>query len=168
MTSSPSPRRKNAAALGGIVSMLVALALIPALCARYERPQAYADTYPQARGVGIAARVERVRPGLIPPTAREIHHLHDERSGATWVRFLFDPADTPRVTRGMRRLSPEETKDVEVRSPGAAVRWWLLSSRTLSGGQGRQVQVYEAPNGYLVVDPRSSTAYFWTKKKSNG
>lgn len=163
MTPSPSPRKKNAAALAGIASMLVALALIPALCARYERPPAYADTYPQAQQAGIVAAVERLRPGLVPPTAREIHLLRDERSGAAWVRFLFDPAHVAQVTRGMRPLAPEETKDVEVRSPGASVQWWLLSSRTLSGGQGKQVQVFEAPNGYLVVDPRSSTAYFWTR-----
>lgn len=167
MTSSPSPRKKNAAVVAGIICALVALALIPALCARYERPQAYADTYPQAREAGIVEMVERVRPGLLPPTAREIHHLRDERSGATWARFLFDPADTPRLTAGMRRLPPAEVEALEVPSPGASVQWWLLSSRTLRGGQGRQVQVYEAPEGHLVIDPRSSTAYFWTKKKGN-
>lgn len=168
MTSSPSPRKKNAAALAGIACLLVALALIPALCARYERPPAYADTYPQAQEAGIIERVQQVRPGLVPPTAREIHHLRDQATGTTWVRFLFDPADTPRVTAGMRPLSAAELEGLEVPSPGATVRWWLLSSRTLSGGQARQVKVYEAPNGYLVIDPRSSTAYFWTKRGSKG
>ncbi len=161
--TSPSPRKKKAATVAGIACMLVALALIPALCARQARPQEYADTYTQAQEAGIVAAVERVRPGLIPPTSREIHHIRHEPTGAAWVRFLFDPALTAQVTRGMRQLSADEMKNVQVRSPGAAVQWWLLSSRTLSGGQGKQVRAYEAPDGYLVIDPRSSTAYYWTR-----
>jgi hypothetical protein len=160
----PVVRRKNVKTLAVVVVVLVGAALIPATYRRFQQPEAYYAT--QAEAVGARAVERGDVPRFIPPTATEIHARHNRDTGQRFVRFTFADADLPAITRGMRRMPREEVEKVSVPTPGWS-EWWPITSRTLSGGQGEYLHVYEAPSppdrGYLAVDPRSHYAYFWSR-----
>ncbi|HEX5726589.1 MAG TPA: hypothetical protein VFX98_14030 [Longimicrobiaceae bacterium] len=157
-----SPRR-NALAVAAVLALAAALAIVPAALRRVQRPSDFYPTLADARRTADAgARL----PPLLPPSAREIHAETDRATRRTFVRFAYDPADSTAMQAGLRRLPPAEVERLPVPRAGWS-RWWRLAPQTLRGSQGERVHVYEAPpergGGYLVLDPRTGTAYFWSR-----
>lgn len=153
--------RRNTLAVFAVLALVAALALIPATCRRVQRPSAFYPTLQDAR----RARPDPL-PALVPPSAREIYAQRDRTTGRTFVHFAYDPADHAAMTAGLRRLPPEQVERLRVPEAGWS-GWWRVTSRTLRGSQGERVEVYEAPpargGGFLVLDPRTHTAHFWTR-----
>lgn len=157
----PAVRRRNLKTLVILVVVLVGAALIPATYRRFQQPESYFATQPEA-----AQAVERGDvPRFVPAAGTEIHARHNRDTGQRFVRFNYADADIPAITRGMRLLAAEEKEKVTVPTPGWN-DWWPITSRTLSGGQGEYLQVYVSPaqpdRGYLALDPRTHHAYFWS------
>lgn len=153
-------RRSNTAVFLLAAAAIAVIALVPAVCGQLARPSEHYPTRAEA-----ARRAAVPLPALVPPSATEIYDRRDAAAGARWLRFTFAERDVPAMTTGLRRLTVEQAGEVEVPNPGWS-DWWLLSSRTLSGGQGKQLQVWEAGDAYLVLDPRTRTAYWWTRAPS--
>lgn len=154
--SLPSRRRNVVTFVLAGLAILV-IALIPAVCSRVQRPYEQYATVADAR-----TRSPAPLPRQVPASATQIHERHEAGGERRWLRFTFDPRDVPAMTAGMRLVPQAELERVQVRNPGWS-KWWLVSSRTLTGGQGKRIQVYEAPDAYLVVDQRTTTAYYWTR-----
>jgi hypothetical protein len=83
-----------------------------------------------------------------------------------FVRFDVDSAALPAMTAAMVQLDTASARRVPVPVSGWT-SWWRLAPQTLLSGQGKQVRVYrvEQPardRGYLVFDPRTLTAFYWS------
>lgn len=152
-------KRRNIALLLVLGAAALIVGLIPGMCASGNQPEVYAPTMSQ-----VPANAAVRLPAWVPATAREVHARTDRSSGGRWVRFAFNPADTERMTAGMRPLTAPETQALVPTGPGFSP-WWTLNERTMMGSQGKKLRGWEvgAPDaGYLVVDPRTSSAFFWT------
>jgi hypothetical protein len=158
----PAVRRRNLKTMALLVIAIAVLASIPATYRRFQQPEQFYATQAEARPAMEAGDV----PAFVPATATEIHARHNRDSGQRFVRFTFADAELPAITRGMRLLSPAEVEKVMVPTPGWS-EWWPITSRTLTGGQGEYLKVYEIASGpdrgYLAVDPRTRHAYFWSR-----
>lgn len=162
--STPSPqalqKRKNVILFVSLAAIVFLVALFPTVCTYVEQPQAFYPTAAEAR-----IRPDGYLPTLIPPSATEIHERRDGGSGRVWSRFRFEPADMDRMTAGLRRVPLEEVPRVPVRTPSFTA-WWTINPGTLTGSQRRHLRVYEVTGddaGWLVVDPRSRLAYYWSR-----
>lgn len=160
----PAVRRKNVRTLLVLIVVLVGAALIPATYRRIQQPEAFYATHAEAVRERAVERGDV--PGFVPAGATEVHARHNRDTGQRFVRFTYADADLPAITRGMRPVPREEVERVMVPTPGWS-RWWPITSRTLTGGQGEHLQVYEIAagpdRGYLAVDPRTRHAYFWSR-----
>lgn len=158
----PAVRRKNLKTMGILVIIVAVLAAIPATYRQFQQPEQFYATHAEARPAVEAGDV----PAFVPATATEIHARNNRDSGQRFVRFTYADEALPAITRGMRRLPPEQVEKVMVPTPGWS-EWWPITSRTLSGGQGEYLQVYQIDSGpdrgYLAVDPRTRHAYFWSR-----
>lgn len=161
----PKVRRRNVITAFLALAGVGLLILIPALYGRFQRSEEFYPTHAQA----VSARaVERGDvPGFVPATATEIHASNNRGGGERFVRFSFQPAEVPAITRGMQRVQTEaELERIDVPSAGWN-KWWLISSRTLTGGQAEYLEVYRIPSGpdrgYLALDPRTRRGYFWSQ-----
>lgn len=157
-------RRKNIITAVVVMALVLGFAMIPATYRRFQQPEALYPTHAEAVA-GQAVQRGDV-PAFIPATATQIHARHNRDTGQRFVRFDYKPAELPGIVRGMRRIPPAELERVTVPTPGWS-KWWLITSRTLSGGQAEYLEVYEIPagadRGYLAVDPRTEHAYFWSR-----
>ena len=158
----PRVRKRNVITAVVVLAAVLLLALIPATYRRFQQPEALYPTHAEAAEAVAAGDVPR----FIPATATQIHARHNRDTGQRFVRFDFQPAEVPAITRGMQRLSTEaELERVPVPTPGWS-KWWLITSRTLTGGQSEYLQVYRIPSGpdrgYLALDPRTRHGYFWS------
>lgn len=162
MNQTPSPRnRRNAALFFAVLAAVLALALLPAYCRREVEPESRYPSGAAARGAPDAA--EWV-PGFLPASAHDIFERHGRYR--RFVRFSLDSADVPALEAAMVRLDTAEVRRVPVPAAGWSP-WWQIAPQTLQSGQGKQVRVYrvEAPprdRGYLVLDPRTLTAFYWS------
>lgn len=160
----PAVRRKNLKTMAVLILVLVGAALIPATYRRIQQPESLYATHAEAVRAQAVERGDV--PRFVPETATQIHARNNRDSGQRFVRFDFQPAELPAITRGMRQLPEQEVEKVLVPTPGWS-DWWPITSRTLSGGQARYLTVYEIPSGpdrgYLAVDPRTRHAYFWSR-----
>ncbi len=160
----PAVRRKNIKTMAILLAAVAVLAAIPATYRRWQQPETFYATHTEA----VAGKaVERGDvPGFVPATATEIHARNNRDTGQRFVRFSFDPAELPAITRGMRLLPREEVEKIPVPTPGWS-EWFPITSRTLSGTQGEYLKVYHIPSGpdrgYLAVDERTRHAYFWSR-----
>lgn len=155
----PRVRRRNIITAFIVLAVVSVFIAIPYTFRRLQQPETYHATHAEA------VRAQTSVPGFVPPTATRIH-ARDNR-GQRFVRFDFQPAEVPAITQGMQRLTTEaELERVTVPSPGWS-KWWLISSRTLTGGQAEYLEVYQIPSGpdrgYLALDPRTRHGYFWSR-----
>jgi hypothetical protein len=153
--------RRNVAFGFGSFAVVVGLALLPAYCRSQLEPEAHYDSVIEARR---APDANDWLPGFVPASARDIHERHGRYR--RFVRFELDSADVPRLLAGRTRLDTAAVRRVPVPMAGWS-GWWQIAPQTLQGGQGKQVWVYriEAPprdRGYLILDPRTLTAYYWS------
>lgn len=147
-------RRKVLWVVAGVVLLAVAL---PPLLRRVARPETHHDAYAAARAAAPAGEF----PALVPATATDVWQRHERATGRTWIRFTAPDADLTGATAGLSRVPADSLDTVPVRSPGWA-KWWLVSDRTLSSSsQGKHLEVYRAGPGFLVLDRRTATAYYW-------
>ncbi|HEX8390737.1 MAG TPA: hypothetical protein VF665_00150 [Longimicrobium sp.] len=158
----PVQRRKNIRTLIIVTVLLVGFALIPASLRRMEAPEENFATLQEAQE---ARAVDRgLIPGFVPANASDIRTRYNRDRGQRFVRFTYTELGT--LTDGMRPVSEERQKSLTVPSPGWS-KWWPLSSRTFSGGQGKYLKVWEITSGpdqgFLAVDPRTRHAYFWSR-----
>lgn len=160
----PSPealrKRRNLLLFLVLAAVVLGVGLCSTVRARLAQPEAFYPTAAEAR-----VRPDGFLPALLPPSATEIHERRDRGSGRVWARFRFAPADLERMTTGLRRLSLEEARALEITGP-AFTPWWTINPRTLLGSQGRRLRVYEVTGddaGWLVVDPRSTLAFYWSR-----
>ena len=144
----------------GLSALTLALGLYPSVCTYDEQPQQYWPAYAAAPRTGGEAL-----PALVPPSATEIHTRRDDRSGLRWVRFNFAPADHGRIVAGLRRLSLNEARALPIVAP-TFTPWWTINPRTMLGKAGNRLEVYEIPGGraWLVIDPASSSAFYWSRE----
>lgn len=160
----PAVRRRNLRTMLVVAIAVAVLAAIPAVYRRFQQPEARYPTHAQAVSDGAVERGDV--PGFVPATAAAILARRNRSTGQRFVRFDYDPAELPAIVRGMRQVPHAEMERVDVPTPGWS-RWWLITSRTLSGGQSEYLSLYEIPagpdRGYLVVDPRTRHAYFWSR-----
>lgn len=161
----PGVRRRNIITVFAVVAGVLLLAAIPATYRRFQQPEALYATHAQAVQAQAVERGDV--PGFVPATATQIHARHNRDTDQRFARFSYPPAEVPAITAGMQRLSTEqELERVPVPSPGWS-KWWLITSRTLTGGQGEYLEVYRIPSGpdrgYLVLDPRTRHGYFWSR-----
>ncbi|HEU4452346.1 MAG TPA: hypothetical protein VFR81_04770 [Longimicrobium sp.] len=169
--SAPSPQaphspqareqqRRNVVLFVALAAIVFAIALLPTVCAYTEQPEAFYATAAEA-----PRRPDGFLPVLIPPSATEIHERRDKGSGRVWAKFQFALSDVERMTAGLRRLSEDEARGLNVPQPSFTA-WWTMNPGTLQGSQRRHLRVYEVPGddaGWLVVDPRSRLAYYWSR-----
>ncbi len=161
----PKVRRRNiitAFIALGVVALLIA---IPATYGRVQRSEEFYPTHAQAVSARAVDRGDV--PGFVPATATRIHASNNRGGGERFVRFDFQPAEVPAITRGMQRVQAEaELERIQVPSAGWN-KWWLISSRTLTGGQAEYLEIYRIPSGpdrgYLALDPRTRHGYFWSQ-----
>jgi hypothetical protein len=159
----PRVRRKNVITAFVVLAVVAVVISIPPLLRRVQQPASIYPTYAAA-----APAVQRGDiPTFVPATATDIHTRSNRNSGQRFVRFDFQKAEAPAITRGMKRITSEaELERVEVPSPGWS-KWWLISSRTLTGGQAEYLEIYEVPSGpdrgYLALDPRTLHGYYWSR-----
>lgn len=161
----PQVRRRNIVTAFVALFAILALAAIPATFRTIRQPEALYPTHAEAVREKAVQRGDV--PGFVPGTATQIHARNNRDSGQRFVRFSFQPAEVPAITRGMQRLRTEqELERVPVPSPGWS-KWWLITSRTLTGGQGKYLEVYRIPSGpdrgYLALDPRTGHGYYWSR-----
>ncbi|HYW12892.1 MAG TPA: hypothetical protein VE871_13120 [Longimicrobium sp.] len=161
----PKVRRRN---IITAFVVLVAVALLIAIPFTYGRVQRSEEFYPTHAQAVSAQAVERGDvPGFVPATATAIHASNNRGGGERFVRFDFQPAEVPAITGGMQRVQAEaELERITVPSAGWN-KWWLISSRTLTGGQSEYLEIYRIPSGpdrgYLALDPRTRHGYFWSQ-----
>jgi hypothetical protein len=160
----PAVRRKNLKTMAVVIAALAVLASIPALYRMFQQPE---KIYPTHASAVNAQAVERGDvPGFVPPTATRIFTRRNRQTDQRFVRFDFDTAQLPALVQGMRPVPHEQMEKVNVPTPGWS-KWWLVTSRTLSGGQSEYLSLYEIPagadRGYLVVDRRTRHAYYWSR-----
>jgi hypothetical protein len=151
-------RRRNVTLLVVFALIAVALGIYPNVCTWVDQPQRYWQSYAQAPRTGVDAL-----PALVPPSATEIHTRRDARQHLRWVRFTFAPAEHDRVVSGMRRLTLDEARSLEVVGPSFSP-WWTVNERTMLGKAGNRLEVYEVPapaGGWLFVDPASNSGFYW-------
>jgi hypothetical protein len=160
----PSPealrKRRNLLLFLALVALVLGVGLCTTVRARSVQPEAFYATAAEAR-----VRPDGFVPTLLPPSATGVHVRRDRGSGRVWARFSFAPADLERMTTGLRRLSLEEARALEITGP-AFTPWWTINPRTLLGSQGRRLRVYEVAGddaGWLAVDPRSNLAFYWSR-----
>jgi len=153
-------RRRSIVLLLAFSTITLALALYPSVCTYVDQPQKYWPRYAGAPHAGAEAL-----PALVPPSATEIHTRRDARGGLYWVRFTFAPADHDRMTAGLRRLSLNEARALPVAAP-TFTPWWTVNERTMLGKAGNRLEVYEVAAGraWLVVDPASSSGFYWSRE----
>lgn len=161
----PRVRRRNVITVFIVLAAVALLAMIPATYRRFQQPEALYPTHAQAVQAQAVERGDV--PRFVPATATQIHARHNRDTGQRFVRFDYQPAELPAITAGMQRVSGEqEMENVPVPSPGWS-KWWLITRRTLTGGQGKYLEVYHIPagpdRGYLAVDPRTRHGYFWSR-----
>ncbi|HSU16002.1 hypothetical protein [Longimicrobium sp.] len=154
-------RRRNVVLLLVFAAIAVLVGLYPTVCTYVDQPQGFWPSYAQAPKSGADAL-----PPLVPPGATEIHTRRDDRQGLHWVRFTYEPADHDRMTSGLKRLSLNEARAVQVVGPGFTP-WWTLNPRTMLGKAGNRLEAYEVagpPHGWLFLDPLSRTGFYWSQK----
>ena len=161
----PKVRRRNVITAFIVLALVLVAATIPATLRRFQQPATFYTTYAEAVTAQAVQRGDI--PRFIPATATRIHARNNRGTGQRFVRFDFQKAETPAITRGMKRISSEaELERVPVPSPGWS-KWWLISSRTLTGGQAEYLQIYQIPSGpdrgYLALDPRTLHGYYWSQ-----
>lgn len=162
MTRPDRPRSaRNVVAAFTVLVAVLALSLIPAYCRDQVEPEAFYRTAAEARRAPDAAAW---LPAFVPPEARAVWERHGRYR--RFVRFTVDSAAAARMTAGMVALDTARARAVPVPVSGWSP-WWQLAPQTLQGGQGKQVRVYrvESPprdRGYLVLDPRTGTGYYWS------
>jgi hypothetical protein len=156
----PTQQRKNVVLFVALAAMVFAIALLPTVCSYVAQPEAFYETAARA-----PRRPDGFLPVLIPPSATEIHERRDQGSGRVWSKFRFDITELEGMTRGLRRLSEDEARRLQVPQPSFTA-WWTMNPGTLQGSQRRHLRVYEVTGddaGWLVVDPRSRLAYYWSR-----
>jgi hypothetical protein len=153
--------RKNVWYAFASVAAVLLLALLPAYCRRELEPEAhYADAAAAHRSADAAEWI----PELMPAAASDVYERHGRYR--RFVRFTVDSAGAAALTGALVRLDTAAARRVPVPVSGWT-SWWPIVPQTLQSGQGKQVQVYrvERPprdRGYLVFDPRTLTAYYWS------
>lgn len=158
--SRPTQQRKNVLLFVALAAAVFAVAMLPTVCSYTQQPEAFYATAAQA-----PLRPDGHLPTLIPPSATDIHERRDRGSGRVWSKFRFEPADLERMTAGLRRLSEDEARRLAIPQP-SFTPWWTMNPGTLQGSQRRYLRVYEVAGddaGWLVVDPRSRLAYYWSR-----
>jgi hypothetical protein len=155
----PAERRRNRAILWMIGGMVLIGVALPPLWAREQQPRSAFATYADARRAGAMDR--GLMPRRLPASATEIYEKHFTGAGHHWVRFRFGSQDSAALVAGLTPLTPEQVKRLDIPSPGWAT-WWLLDQGVTTSSQGKRVVFYRAEDGWLMVDPRTRTAYFWT------
>jgi len=163
--SDPRVRRRNVITAVVVLLAVAVMAMIPATYRRFQQPEAFYATHAEAVSAQAVERGDI--PRFIPATATEIHARNNRDTGQRFVRFDYQAAETPAITQGMQRQRTEaELERVLVPSPGWS-KWWLITSRTLTGGQGEYLEVYSIPSGpdrgYLALDPRTLHGYYWSR-----
>jgi hypothetical protein len=161
----PRVRRKNIITAFVVLAAVLLFAMIPATYRHFQQPVSIYTTHAEAVADQAVQRGDV--PGFIPATATQIYARHNRDTGQRFVRFDYQPAELPGFVRGMQRLRTEqELERVPVPSPGWS-KWWLITSRTLTGGQAEYLEVYHIPSGpdrgYLAVDPRTRHGYYWSR-----
>lgn len=158
----PAVRRRNLRTLLVAAALIATAAILPGTCRRYVQPDAAYPTHAAAVEAGALERGSL--PGFVPAGASDIRVRHD-RSDRRFIRFDYDPARTAGLTAGMRPVPEEEKASLKVTGAGW-VRWFPLNERTLSGGQGEYLDVYEIAagpdRGWLALDARTRHAYYWS------
>ena len=160
----PAVRRRNLKTMLLVALGIAVLAAVPAGYRRLQQPEARYSTQAEAVSDGAVERGEV--PRFVPATAARIISRRNRSTGQRFVRFDYAPAELPAIVSGMRQVPRAQMEHVNVPAPGWS-KWWLITSRTLSGGQGEYLSLYEIPSGpdrgYLAVDPRTRHAYFWSR-----
>jgi len=161
----PKVRRRNVITAVVVLAGVLLFVAIPATFRRFQQPVSIYPTHAEAVADGAVERGDV--PRFIPPTATQIYARNNRDTGQHFVRFDYQPAELPAIVQGMQRLRTEqELERVPVPSPGWS-KWWLITSRTLTGGQGEYLEVYHVPSGpdrgYLAVDPRTRHGYYWSR-----
>lgn len=159
----PRVRRRNIITAFIVLAAVALFIAIPYTLRRIQQPETLYATHAEATSAQAVERGDV--PRFIPATATQIHTRSNR--GQRFVRFDFQPAEVPAITRGMQRLRTEaELERVPVPSPGWS-KWWLITSRTLTGGQAEYLEVYQVPpgpdSGYLALDPRTRHGYYWSR-----
>jgi hypothetical protein len=157
-----APNRRRSVALAfATTAAVLALALLPAYCRRRVEPEA---RYPTAAAALRSPDAAEWVPGFMPATARDIYERHGPYR--RFVRFTVDSAAAAGLEGALVRLDTAEARRVPVPVAGWS-SWWQIAPQTLQTGQGRQVRVYRVDvpakdRGYLVLDPRTLTAFYWS------
>jgi hypothetical protein len=158
----PPVRRRNVRTLLAVAAVLALAAVLPGTSRRQLQPDLRYDTHAAAVEAGTVSR--GALPGFVPAGARNIH-LREHRGGERFVRFDYDTARAAELTAGMRRVDDDEKEGVQVPRSGWA-RWFPINDRTLSGGQGGYLELYEVvagpDRGWLALDRRTAHAYYWS------
>jgi hypothetical protein len=155
-------RRRNVVMFVAFAAVALLVGLYPTVCTYIDQPQGFWPAYAQAPKTGADAM-----PPLVPPSATEIHTRRDDGQRLHWVRFTYAEADHARMTAGLRRLTLNEARAVDVVGPGFTP-WWTLNPRTMLGKAGNRLEAYEVagpPHGYLFLDPLSRTAFYWSRRE---
>ena len=158
--AAPARERRNRAILWMIAGLVVIGAALPPLWSRLEQPRSRYAAYQDAVAAGAVTR--GLLPRRLPPSATEIYEKHFSDADHHWARFRFHPADTARMLAGLTPLPQAQVERLQIPSPGWA-SWWMLDPGMTTSSQGKRVRFYRAEDGWLAVDPRTSTAYFWTR-----
>ncbi len=161
----PRVRRRNIITVFAVLAGILVLAAIPYTYRQFQQPEALYATHAEAVRTQAVERGDV--PGFVPATATQIHARRNRDTDQRFVRFSYQPTEAPAITAGMQRVSTEaELERVPVPSPGWS-KWWLVTSRTLTGGQGEYLEVYHIPagpdRGYLALDPRTLHGYYWSR-----
>lgn len=161
----PRVRRRNIITAFVVLAAVLLFAAIPAGYRRFQQPVSIYPTHAQAVADQAVERGDV--PRFVPASATQIHTRHNRDTGQRFVRFDYQAAEAPVIVRGMQRLRTEqELERVPVPSPGWS-KWWLITSRTLTGGQGEYLEVYRIASGpdrgYLALDPRTLHGYYWSR-----
>jgi len=152
-------RRRSLVLMLVLGAATILVGLTPSFCTYVEQPQRYWKAYAQAPRAG-----SDVLPPQVPPSATEIHTRRDDRSGRRWVRFTFAPADSVRVTAGLRRLTLNEARALQIDGPSFSP-WWTLNQRTMLGRAGDRLEAYQvpgSPRAWLFIDPASNAGFYWS------
>jgi len=153
-------RRRSVVLLFAFSAITLGLALYPSVCTYVEQPQKYWPAYATAPHAGAEAL-----PSLVPPSATEIHTRRDDRGGLYWLRFTYAPADHGRMVAGLRRLSLDEARALQVDAP-TFTPWWTVNPGTMLRRSASRLEVYALPgrSAWLVVDPASSSGFYWSRE----
>jgi hypothetical protein len=61
---------------------------------------------------------------------------------------------------GLAPLPRPQVERLSIPGPGWAP-WWMLDSGMTTSSAARHLRFYRAEDGWMAIDPRSRTAYFW-------